>query len=120
MGNAESLQEVFIIFVLNAKDAATQKENLLIRTESLRNASQIRILFFDPSSRMSQEDLARIRRLDPFADADTLRDRYNIRLSVVSEIIHAHKGTMSIESTVRKGAAFSIVLPVVSAQEKKS
>jgi PAS domain S-box-containing protein len=120
----DQLEQVFLNFFINAMDAMKNGGELSVRTEVrtdeewLSVVSQgngedtrevLRITIRDTGEGIRSEDLAHV--FDPFF---TTKDHgTGLGLSVVHGIVQEHGGQIEVESELRKGTAFHILLPLV-------
>jgi PAS domain S-box-containing protein len=117
------LEQVFLNFFLNAMDAMKNGGELNISTQIRRDAELVspvnqpngetheilRITIRDSGEGIRAEDIPHV--FDPFF---TTKDYgTGLGLSVVHGIIQEHGGQIEVESELRKGTAFHILLPLV-------
>ena len=122
-GDADQLEQVFLNFFLNAMDAMKSGGELLVSTQistderwvsalaqSNGGAREVlRITIRDNGEGISSEDVSHV--FDPFF---TTKDYgTGLGLSVVHGIIQEHGGQIEVESELKKGTAFYILLPLV-------
>jgi len=132
-GDADQLEQVFLNFFLNAMDAMKTQGELSVKTEILadeqwvhahytngdRNGNghapeALRITIRDTGEGIRPEDIAHV--FDPFF---TTKDYgTGLGLSVVHGIIQEHGGQIEVESELKKGTAFHILLPLVRFDSK--
>jgi signal transduction histidine kinase len=78
-----------------------------------------RIIITDSGIGIPAEDVARI--FDRFYRVDRARSREmggsGLGLSIVYWIVHAHGGSISVKSDLKKGSEFSVTFPLAPAQE---
>lgn len=126
--DGDQLEQVFLNFFINAMDAMKNGGELNISTQ-IRTDEQwispltqsngeaheiIRITIRDNGDGISSEDLPHV--FDPFF---TTKDYgTGLGLSVVHGIIQEHGGQIEVESEVKKGTAFHILLPLVRFDSK--
>ena len=96
------------------------KDNLLIKISTHNIAHQLRIKIEDNGIGMNKETLNRI--FEKFYRAHT-GNLHNVKgfglgLSYVKTIIKAHRGKIKAESTVGKGTAFIVDMPLVDVKNK--
>ncbi len=118
----DQLEQVFLNFFLNAMDAMKNGGELSVSTEigtdeewvhalSRNNGDRhevLRITIRDSGEGIRSEDLAHV--FDPFF---TTKDYgTGLGLSVVHGIIQEHGGQIEVESELKKGTAFHILLPL--------
>jgi nitrogen-specific signal transduction histidine kinase len=126
--DSDQLEQVFLNFFINAMDAMKNGGELNISTE-IRSEEQwmspltqtngdtheiLRVSIRDNGEGIRSEDLAHV--FDPFF---TTKDYgTGLGLSVVHGIIQEHGGQIEVESELKKGTAFHILLPLVRFDSK--
>lgn len=121
--DADQLEQVFLNFFLNAMDAMNRGGELRVETE-IRAGDEwvsayagsnggshevLRVTIRDNGEGIRNEDIPHV--FDPFF---TTKDYgTGLGLSVVHGIIQEHGGQIEVESELRKGTAFHILLPLV-------
>jgi two-component system sensor histidine kinase AtoS len=121
--DADQLEQVFLNFFLNAMDAMKRGGELHVTTE-IHDATEwvtaisgtngdshevLRISIRDDGEGIRKEDIAHV--FDPFF---TTKDYgTGLGLSVVHGIVQEHGGQIEVESELKKGTAFHILLPLV-------
>lgn len=121
--DADQLEQVFLNFFLNAMDAMKHGGVLSVGTE-IHAASEwvaaisgtngdshevLRVTVRDDGEGIRKEDIPHV--FDPFF---TTKDYgTGLGLSVVHGIIQEHGGQIEVESELRKGTSFHILLPLV-------
>ena len=124
----DQLEQVFLNFFLNAMDAMKNGGELSISTQ-IRTDEQwvspftqsngetreiLRITIRDSGEGIRGEDIPHV--FDPFF---TTKDHgTGLGLSVVHGIVQEHGGQIEVESEVKKGTAFHILLPLVRFETK--
>jgi nitrogen-specific signal transduction histidine kinase len=126
--DADQLEQVFLNFFLNAMDAMKSGGELSVETEiragndwvaafSGTNGEShevLRVTIRDDGEGIKSEDIPHV--FDPFF---TTKDYgTGLGLSVVHGIIQEHGGQIEVESELRKGTAFHILLPLVRFGQK--
>jgi nitrogen-specific signal transduction histidine kinase len=121
--DADQLEQVFLNFFLNAMDAMNRGGELSVATEihaatewvaaiSGSNGDShevLRVTIRDDGEGIRKEDIPHV--FDPFF---TTKDYgTGLGLSVVHGIIQEHGGQIEVESELKKGTAFHILLPLV-------
>jgi len=121
--DADQLEQVFLNFFLNAMDAMNRGGELAVTTEihaatewvtaiSGTNGDSheiLRVSICDNGEGIRKEDIPHV--FDPFF---TTKDYgTGLGLSVVHGIIQEHGGQIEVESELKKGTAFHILLPLV-------
>jgi PAS domain S-box-containing protein len=113
-GDAEMLKQVLLNILLNAIQAMTDGGRLEIETvvspprlEDGVRSVEVRIS--DTGVGITGENLKKI--FDPFFST---RERGSgLGLAIVHNIVHAHSGSIDVESREREGTVFSIALPII-------
>ncbi|MBU1983817.1 HAMP domain-containing protein, partial [bacterium] len=108
----ERLGQVLLNLLLNARQASAAGEEIRVAAESVseNGASAIRISVADRGQGIAPENLSHV--FEPFF---TTRKRgTGLGLANARKIVEIHGGTISIESTVGKGTAVFVTLPIAS------
>lgn len=98
------IQQVFLNLFLNSIDAMKEGGTLTITTQLTQNNAEI--IIQDTGIGISKKDLEHV--FDPFYS--TKEKGTGLGMSIVYGIIKEHKGEISVESEVGKGASFKIRL----------
>lgn len=102
----QQMQEVFMNFLNNARDAMAGGGEITVTTA--RENNLVRVDFKDTGCGMSADVLKRL--CEPFF---TTKEKGNgLGLSVCYGIINAHRGELKFESELDKGTTATIILPV--------
>ncbi len=107
----DDLQEVFLAFILNSIDAVPKQGKLTISTEYMEKDEVVKIVFKDTGVGFKQEDLKRAGEV--FFTTKNAGEGLGLGLAMVYGIINQYKGSISVESSIGKGATFTIQLPVI-------
>jgi PAS domain S-box-containing protein len=122
-GDADQLEQVFLNFFINAMDAMKNGGELTVTTKVGTNEEWVsalthsngasretfRISICDTGEGIRSEDIPHV--FDPFF---TTKDYgTGLGLSVVHGIVQEHGGQIEVESELRKGTSFHILLPLV-------
>lgn len=124
-GNTVALEQVMVNLVKNALVYTPANEKGVV-TVAVRPAEAGMVLFSvaDTGIGISQADLFHI--FEPFYRVDTSRNRAvkhsgaGLGLTIVNEMVRAHRGRIHIESQKRKGTVVSVYLPRGGAQSPKT
>ena len=111
MANKYQLQEIFIVFILNALDAIPDEGTLTIKTAYIKENNVVEIVFFDTGVGIKKEDLSRIGQ--SFFTTKGPGKWLGLGLATAYGIVAGHKGKIDVESKVGKGTTFTIKLPVM-------
>ena len=106
--DADQLQQVFLNFFLNARDAMPDGGDLLISTKQTTGTLQIEIC--DSGFGISETDRKKI--FDPFYTTKPTGKGTGLGLAVCYGIITAHGGKIEVSSNESNGASFLISLPI--------
>jgi PAS domain S-box-containing protein len=111
-GNASQLAQVFVNLLTNAAQALPEGSNQSneIRVATRREGDSVVIEVSDNGCGIPKELQDRI--FEPFYTTKAVGIGMGLGLSISSAIVKAFGGTLSVESTVGRGSAFRVVLPV--------
>ncbi len=112
MVDVEKLKRVFVNLIQNAFDAMPRGGALTIISKESNGNLEIR--FRDTGVGMTEETMEKI--WGPFFT--TKAKGMGFGLAICRRIVEAHRGSISVESTVRKGTTFTITLPITSKPEE--
>lgn len=111
-GNVYGLIDLLTILLDNAVKYSPTKSTIEITTKKTDATAGITIK--DQGSGISKKDLPHI--FDRFYRADTARGKadtggYGLGLAIAKQIVQSHKGTIEVESELKKGSSFVVKLP---------
>ena len=109
-GNRAELEQVLVNLVVNAEqamDGQTGQKMLIIRTRPSSFGVCLQVVDSGPG--IPPEHLGRI--FDPFFTTKSPGEGTGLGLSLVHSIVTEHLGTVRADSTVGRGAVFTIELP---------
>ena len=107
-GDLHQLQEVFLNLIINAYQSMPKGGVIKITTSSLDNLFAI-VKITDTGMGISSDHLKDV--FMPFFS--TKCDGKGLGLSICYNIIESHKGTIELESQIRRGSTFTIKLPFI-------
>jgi signal transduction histidine kinase len=119
LANTNQIQQVLLNLLINARQAMPQGGRVLLRLSHDAETDMVEMLVRDSGTGIAPDKLRRI--FDPFfttklgPDA-TGKGGTGLGLSACRDIVEAHHGRIRVDSTVGKGTAFTIKLPVARAQ----
>jgi signal transduction histidine kinase len=113
MADKDQLQEVFVIFVLNAIDAIDKKGKIAIRTRFVPDGGYTEVAISDTGIGIKRENIEKIG--DPFFTTKSPDKGLGLGLTIANEIIARHKGKVDVKSVAGQGATFTLRFPVVQA-----
>ncbi len=111
-GNSTSLIQVFVNLLSNAIDATVQQEassTHQIQINYVEHSLSHQILIEDDGPGVTDEQKNTI--FEPFVTTKTKRQGLGLGLSVVKDIVLAHKGSIDVSNSVLGGAKFIIQIP---------
>jgi signal transduction histidine kinase len=104
--DANRLKRVFVNIIKNAFDAMPKGGKLTI--ESRESNGDLEIVFSDTGVGMSEETLRNI-----FKPLFTTKAKgMGFGLPICKRFVEAHRGKISVRSTIRKGSTFTVTLPI--------
>ncbi|OIO36255.1 MAG: hypothetical protein AUJ74_03305 [Candidatus Omnitrophica bacterium CG1_02_44_16] len=106
MADKDQLQEVFVIFVLNAIDAIDKKGKITVSTRYCSDDGYIEVAIADTGSGIKREYLDKI--CDPFFTTKTPDKGLGLGLTIAGEIIARHKGKIDVKSEPGVGTTFTL------------
>ena len=106
---------VFINLIVNAAEAMDDSGELTITSRIDTNSNCIEVEVTDTGSGIPEENLERI--FDPFFTTKETGHGVGLGLAISYGIIREHKGTISVESEVGKGTAFTVRLPIIKVKD---
>ncbi len=108
-GDSQHLIDVWQNLLANARDAFDGAPGIVsIRT--LCQDGQVQVIIADNGPGIPPERLEKI--FQPFFTTKKRGKGTGLGLAFVRRILEAHRGRISVESTVGKGTVFTVVLPV--------
>ncbi len=106
---ADQILQVFINILINAVDALTEADNLIL-VRSSRSDDYIKIEFEDTGSGIPEENLNKI--FEPFFTTKKVGKGTGLGLSVSYGIIKNFNGLINVNSEIGKGSTFTVKLPI--------
>lgn len=109
------IQQIVLNLLINARQAMPNGGRIMIKLQQDPETSMVELTIRDTGKGIAPEHLRRI--FDPFFTTKTGPDASGkggtgLGLSACRDIIEAHQGRIRVESTVGKGTAFILKLPV--------
>ena len=112
-GQMTSLQQVIINLITNARDALRlskrKSKEIVIQTE--KENDTIRIVVRDNGPGIDSENIDRL--FEPFFTTKEGAEGMGLGLSIVQSSVNAMGGSISVKNNDKRGACFTILLPVV-------
>ena len=113
--NIGEFEEAFVAFIFNSLDAVSKEGKLIIRTNYVKEDKIVKIIFSDTGSGISRDNLKRLG--EPFFSTKGRGEGVGLGLATAYGIIARHNGKIDVESTVGRGATFTINLPIVQPEQ---
>lgn len=115
LANASQIQQVLLNLLINARQAMPQGGRVTVRLSYDAEHGMVELLVRDTGCGIAPENLRRI--FEPFFTTKQGPDASGkggtgLGLSLCRDIIEAHHGRIRVDSTLGKGTAFTIKLPV--------
>ncbi|MDD3180370.1 MAG: cache domain-containing protein [Opitutaceae bacterium] len=109
------IQQIFMNLVINAAEAMNGEGQLTLVTRFVSTDNTVEVEITDTGHGFTEEGLNRI--FDPFFTTKEEGHGTGLGLAISYGIVKEHKGTITVESQVGKGATFVVCLPVTGEQE---
>lgn len=106
--NANYLQQVFLNFLINARDAMPHGGRITVGTEMKGFNALIR--FTDTGTGIDKKALERI--FHPFFTTKEEGKGTGLGLSICKTIVNQHDGDIHVETEIGKGTTFTVILPI--------
>ncbi|WP_340156576.1 HAMP domain-containing sensor histidine kinase [uncultured Winogradskyella sp.] len=106
---ADPIQFTQIIFNLLINAIYFSPKGDLVTIEAYKTEQNIVLKISDEGKGFKTEDLEKV--FQPFFTTKPIGDGSGLGLSVVHGIVASHKGTITAENNIKKGAIFTITLP---------
>jgi PAS domain S-box-containing protein len=104
--DTNKVERVFINLIKNSIDAMPDKGTLEIRSRQV--GDNVEFVFADTGTGMTEETLSKI-----FMPLFTTKAQgMGFGLAICKRIVEAHGGRITVESSVGRGTAFTVILPV--------
>ena len=113
LGDGDRLAQVFMNLVDNALKFTPEGGSIVLRV--VRDRDEVQVVVDDTGRGIPKEDVPHI--FDRFYQADSARaggqqHGAGLGLAIVHEIVAAHGGRISVRSTLGRGTAFIVRLPL--------
>jgi signal transduction histidine kinase len=107
-------QQVFMNLLINAVQAMDEKGTITIVTRAAPGEA-VEVLLSDTGHGIPPDKIDKI--FDPFFSTKESGHGTGLGLSIAYGIVTTHRGTISVESELGKGATFTIRLPAAAPRE---
>lgn len=110
-GDAGYLQQVFLNLINNSMDAMPKGGEILFQLSSRKGErNEVAIEISDNGEGINPENLAHI--FEPMFTTKRMGTGAGLGLAICDQIVRQHGGAIQVESEVKHGTRFTIVLPV--------
>ena len=109
--DAERIEQAVSILLDNAQTYTAEQSATLLTLEETNHRIHIRVIDNGPGIPDAEKEMV----FDRFHRSDTSRNRkehFGLGLSIASEIIRLHRGSIDIKDTTGGGTTFTITLPL--------
>jgi signal transduction histidine kinase len=118
IANANQIQQVLVNLLINARQAMPGGGHVVVRLAHDAASDMVELTVRDTGSGIPADKLPHI--FEPFYTTKTGPDASGkggtgLGLSLCRDIVEAHQGRIRVESTVGRGTAFTLKLPVAKA-----
>ncbi len=115
LANGNQIQQVLLNLLINARQAVSSGGQVTIRLDHDPAANMVDLIVRDTGCGIPADKLTSI--FDPFFSTkqgpdETGKGGTGLGLACCRQVIEAHRGRIRVESTVGKGTAFTLRLPV--------
>jgi signal transduction histidine kinase len=115
LANGSQLQQVLLNLLINARQAMPNGGRIVIRVAHDRESEMVDLVVRDSGCGIPQDQLRQI--FEPFFTTksgpdDSGKGGSGLGLATCRKIVEAHQGRIIVQSTVGKGTAFTIKLPI--------
>lgn len=114
LGDETQLFQLLLNLVLNAFEALADQGGT-VRVSTALDGAQVALRVADNGPGIPEE--ARTKIFDPFFTTKGSGKGIGLGLAIVYQIVEAHGGAITMESTVGQGTAFTVLLPAVEREE---
>lgn len=116
MANGNQIQQILMNLLINARQAMPSGGRVILKLRHDAENNMVELIVRDTGCGMAPETLRKI--FDPYFSTKSGPDASGkggtgLGLSTCREIIEAHHGKIRVESTLGKGTAFTLKLPVL-------
>ena len=111
MADKDQLQEVFVIFILNAIDAMPHKGRLTIKTAFIKATGTVEVSIADTGVGIKREYLDKLS--EPFFTTKSPERGIGLGLTIAYGIVAHHRGKINVKSVPGTGTTFMVQLPII-------
>jgi signal transduction histidine kinase len=111
---SDQIQQIFVNILLNAVDAIAEFSDIHIQhrisVKSDINEENVIIIFADTGGGIPEENISKV--FEPFFTTKKAGKGTGLGLWVSYGIVKSFQGDISVESKLKKGTTFKIILPI--------
>lgn len=120
LANGNQIQQILLNLLINARQAMPSGGRLILKLQFDAENQMVDLVVRDTGSGIAPEHLRRI--FDPYFSTKQGPDESGkggtgLGLAHCREIVEAHRGRIRVESTIGRGTAFTIKLPVAPTRQ---
>jgi signal transduction histidine kinase len=109
-GDPAQLEQLFLIFVMNAIDAMPHDGVLRLVTKQEPGADEVTVVVEDNGVGIPESVRARL--FEPFVTTKEQKSGIGLGLAIARRVVERHAGTIEVKSEVGKGTSFIVNLPI--------
>lgn len=117
LGNRLRLEQVFVNLILNSMAAMESSTPKKVIISSEIHDDLVKLILTDTGSGIGDRSMETLQ--EPFHTTRASGDGLGLGLSISSEIIRDHNGTMEAENVVGGGTRFTVTLPILRTGENQ-
>lgn len=107
----EAMTEVVLNLIHNAREAIDGREGGWIRIEVSARGKWNVITVEDNGTGIAEDDMGKV--FNPFFSTKSTVHNWGMGLAYCYQVVTAHDGRITVDSTLGKGSVFSVALPVI-------
>ena len=109
-GDPAQLEQLFLVFVMNAIDAMPHDGVLRLVTKHEDGSDQITVMVADNGTGIPEE--VRERLFEPFVTTKENKAGIGLGLAIARRVVERHAGTIEVKSELGRGTSFIVTLPI--------
>jgi len=109
-GDPAQLEQLFLVFVMNAIDAMPHDGVLHLVTKQEDGADEITVIVEDNGVGIPEE--VRSRLFEPFVTTKEAKSGIGLGLAIARRVVERHAGTIEVKSEIGRGTSFIVTLPI--------
>ena len=109
-GDLAQLEQLFLVFVMNAIDAMPHDGVLRLVTKQEPGSDEITVTVQDNGTGIPEE--VRSRLFEPFVTTKENKSGIGLGLAIARRVVERHAGTIEVKSEIGRGTSFIVTLPI--------